>query len=58
MDGDAIVDVLTETVAPARHEDTFSMLSQMDDAHPRFPHWYLASFGVDGAVQGMGSAAN
>jgi ribosomal protein S18 acetylase RimI-like enzyme len=54
VDGDAIVAVLTETVAPAQHEDTFSVLSQMDDAHPRFPHWYLAWFGVDGAVQGMG----
>ncbi|MBF6606363.1 MAG: GNAT family N-acetyltransferase [Chloroflexi bacterium] len=54
VDGSAIVAVLTETVAPAKHEDTFSMLGQMDDAHPRFPHWYLAWFGVDGAVQGRG----
>lgn len=54
VDGDAIVAVLTETVAPAKHEDTFSVLSQMDDAHPRFPHWYLAWLGVDGAMQGKG----
>jgi ribosomal protein S18 acetylase RimI-like enzyme len=54
VDGDAIVAVLTETVAPAKHEDAFSVLGQMDDAHPRFPHWYLAWFGVDGAVQGKG----
>jgi ribosomal protein S18 acetylase RimI-like enzyme len=54
LDGDAIVAVLTETVPPAKHEDTFSVLSQMDHAHPRFPHWYLAWFGVDGAVQGRG----
>jgi ribosomal protein S18 acetylase RimI-like enzyme len=54
LDGDAIVAVLTETVAPTKHEDTFSVLSLMDDAHPRFPHWYLAWFGVDGAVQGKG----
>jgi ribosomal protein S18 acetylase RimI-like enzyme len=54
LDGDAIVAVLTETVAPAKHEDTFSVLGQMDHAHPRFPHWYLAWFGVDGAVQGRG----
>jgi ribosomal protein S18 acetylase RimI-like enzyme len=54
MDGSAIVAVLTETVAPAKHEDTFSVLGQMDDAHPRFPHWYLAWFGVDGALQGRG----
>jgi GNAT superfamily N-acetyltransferase len=54
LDGDAIVAALTETVAPAKHVDIFSVLSQMDDAHPRFPHWYLAWFGVDGAVQGRG----
>lgn len=54
LDGDAIVAVLTETVAPEQHEDTFAVLGQMDDAHPRFPHWYLAWFGVDGAVQGRG----
>jgi ribosomal protein S18 acetylase RimI-like enzyme len=54
LDGDAIAAVLTETVAPAKHGDTFSVLSQMDDAHPRFPHWYLAWLGVDGAVQGKG----
>jgi ribosomal protein S18 acetylase RimI-like enzyme len=54
LDGDAIVAVLTETVPPAKHEDTFSVLSQMDHAHPRFPHWYLAWLGVDVAVQGRG----
>jgi ribosomal protein S18 acetylase RimI-like enzyme len=53
-DGDAIVAVLTETVAPEQHEDTFSVLGLMDDAHPRFPHWYLAWFGVDAALQGRG----
>lgn len=54
LDGDAVVAVLTETVASEQHEDAFSVLGQMDDAHPRFPHWYLAWFGVDGAVQGRG----
>lgn len=54
LDGDAVVAVLTETVASEQHVDAFSVLGQMDDAHPRFPHWYLAWFGVDGAVQGRG----
>ena len=54
LDGDAIVAVLTETVAPERHEDALAVLGQMDEAHPRFPHWYLAWFGVDAAVQGQG----
>jgi len=26
----------------------------MDEAHPKFPHWYLPWFGVDAAVQGRG----
>lgn len=35
-------------------EDTFAVLGQMDDAHPKFRHWYLPWFGVDAAVQGRG----
>ena len=54
LDGDGIVAVLTDTVAPEKHEDTFAVLGQMDDAHPKFPHWYLPWFGVDPAVQGRG----
>jgi ribosomal protein S18 acetylase RimI-like enzyme len=53
-DGDAIVAVLTDSVAPAQHEDTFSVLGQMDEAHPGFPHWYLPWLGVDPALQGQG----
>ena len=53
-DSEAIVAVLTDTVAPAKHDDTFSVLGQMDEAHPRFPHWYLPWFGVDPALQGKG----
>jgi GNAT superfamily N-acetyltransferase len=53
-DGDAIVATLLETVAPERHEDTLAVLGQMDDAHPRFPHWYLPWLGVDPSLQGRG----
>lgn len=53
-DGDAIVDVLTETVAEGKHPDLFAVLEQMDEAHPSFPHWYLPWFGVDPARQGQG----
>lgn len=53
-DGDAIVAVLTETVAAAKHEDLYAVLGQMDEGHPRFPHWYLPWFGVDAALQGRG----
>ena len=53
-DGDAIVAALTDTVAPERHEDTIAVLGQMDEAHPRFPHWYLPWLGVDPSMQGCG----
>jgi GNAT superfamily N-acetyltransferase len=53
-DGDEIVDVLLKTVADRRHGDTLLALEQMDQAHPRYPHWYLPWFGVDASVQGAG----
>jgi ribosomal protein S18 acetylase RimI-like enzyme len=53
-DGDAIVTVLTESVAIDKHEDLFSTLEQMDAKHPTYPHWYLPWFGVDPALQGQG----
>lgn len=53
-DGEAIMAVLSESVASAKHEDVFSVVRQMDEAHPTFPHWYLPWFGVDPALQGRG----
>lgn len=53
-DGDKITTVLTETVSPDKHGDLFSVLQQMDAAHPKYPHWYLPWFGVDAALQGRG----
>jgi hypothetical protein len=49
-----IIAVFNETVAPPQHEDLFSVLEQMDAAHPKFPHWYLPWFGVDSTLQGHG----
>lgn len=53
-DGDAVIAVITDSVAAEQHEDLLAVLTQMDGAHPRFPHWYLPWFGVDGAQQGKG----
>jgi GNAT superfamily N-acetyltransferase len=53
-DGDAIISVLTDSVSPEKHGDMFSVLQQMDVAHPTFLHWYLPWFGVDAAQQGKG----
>jgi ribosomal protein S18 acetylase RimI-like enzyme len=53
-DADAIVAVLSESVPAEQQADTFSVLEQMDAAHPRVPHWYLPWLGVDSARQGSG----
>jgi GNAT superfamily N-acetyltransferase len=53
-DTDAIVDVLSQSVGAERHDDMFSVLEQMDAAHPTYPHWYLPWLGVDRAHQGTG----
>jgi GNAT superfamily N-acetyltransferase len=53
-EADAIVAVLSHGVSTEKHSDTFSVLEQMDEAHPRYPHWYLPWLGVDRARQGTG----
>jgi GNAT superfamily N-acetyltransferase len=53
-DGDAITTTLAGTVSQEQHDDMFAVLSQMDAAHPSYPHWYLPWFGVDTALQGKG----
>ena len=55
--GDAIVAALSESVPREKHADTFSVLEQMDAAHPKEPHWYLPWLGVDAALQGNGLGA-
>jgi GNAT superfamily N-acetyltransferase len=56
-DGDAIAALLAETVDPAKHEDLFAVVGQMDEAHPRFAHWYLPWLGVRPERQGGGLGA-
>jgi len=51
-DGEAIVTLLTDTVAAEKHPDVSAVLDQMAAAHPTYPHWYLPWFGVDPAMQG------
>jgi len=53
-DADAIVAVLSDCVAPEKHEDAFAVLEQMDQAHPSYAHWYLPWLGVDPARRGAG----
>jgi ribosomal protein S18 acetylase RimI-like enzyme len=56
-DDAAIAAAVTETVAPSRHRDVFSVAEQMQEAHPSFSHWYLPWLGVDPALQGRGLGA-
>jgi GNAT superfamily N-acetyltransferase len=53
-DADAIIDVLSRSVAAERHDATFSVLAQMDAAHPKHPHWYLPWLGVEHTRQRTG----
>lgn len=57
-DDQTIVDVLTATVAVAKHEDMYMALEQMGQAHPSDPHWYLAWLAVERGAQGRGLGAN
>jgi hypothetical protein len=50
--------VLAESVAPAKHDDVFAVVGQMDEAHPTFSHWYLPWFGVDRRSRASVSAAS
>lgn len=54
VDEQAIVAALADGVAPEQHEETFSVLEQMDRAHPAFEHWYLPWLGVVLDAQGSG----
>jgi ribosomal protein S18 acetylase RimI-like enzyme len=56
-DGDAIGAVYTATVDAAKHDDVFAVAAQMDDAHPRFAHWYLPWLAVRPERQGAGLGA-
>jgi ribosomal protein S18 acetylase RimI-like enzyme len=51
---DAIVEVLSESVSPDKHDDAFAVLEQMDQFHPKYPHWYLPWLGVNRTMQGEG----
>ena len=57
VDGDTIVAALSNSVPSEKQADTFSVLAQMDAAHPKDPHWYLPWLGVDAAWQGAGLGA-
>ena len=58
VDETTIAAVLTDAVADEQHEDMFSVLEQMDRAHPTFEHWYLPWLGVLPDAQDAGHGAS
>jgi ribosomal protein S18 acetylase RimI-like enzyme len=46
-DEEALVGLLSETVAATRVPDVLGLLERMDQHHPRTPTWYLPFIGVD-----------
>ena len=56
-DEERVVDILSNTVTPDKHDDLFSTLEQMAVAHPTYPHWYLPWLAVAPSLQGRGLGA-
>src|ERR1700709_2384828 len=54
-DAEQIGTLLRSTVAEEKHEEMFRVLAEMDDTHPRYPHWYLPWVGVAPGGQGLGA---
>jgi len=54
LDEEALVALLTESVAATRVADALAFLEQMDEHHPQTPTWYLPFIGVDPRRQGEG----
>ena len=53
-DGDAVAQLIEQTVDGAMRDDVYEMMEQMGGSHPREPHWYLPLVGVDPSQQGRG----
>ena len=56
-DSDAVEDHLVGTVDGNLVETVGEVLGEMDVHHPKEPHWYLSTIGVDAAHQGKGLGA-
>jgi ribosomal protein S18 acetylase RimI-like enzyme len=53
-DGEAIGELLADSVDQAKHEDLFATVAQMDAQHPSYSHWYLAWLAIAPEHQGQG----
>lgn len=57
-DEEALVALIKDSVPMADQDVAFAVFEQMDEAHPKEPHWYLPLIGTDPARRssGFGSA--
>jgi hypothetical protein len=57
-DEDAIATILNESVPHDVMADLNTMFGEMADYHPRYPHWYLPTIGIEAYLhrKGLGSA--
>jgi ribosomal protein S18 acetylase RimI-like enzyme len=53
-DADAVGELIEDTLSGERQAVIGEVAAQMDQFHPKEPHWYLAMIGVDPARQGRG----
>ena len=53
-DGEAMAAISAEAVPEEDQEEVFGFLGQMDEFHPKEPHWYLPLIGVDVTKHGRG----
>ena len=56
-DGDAIGRIFDDRIAAEKQEDLTAVVGQMEELHPRDPHWYLPWLAVEAARQGHGLGA-
>ena len=53
-DADAVASILDESVPRDVTADVNSMFAEMTAYHPHYPHWYLATIGVEPHLHGKG----
>lgn len=56
-DSDGVLAAVQEKVAPEKLPEMFEIATQVGEAHPDYPHWYLAWLAVDPARQNEGLGA-
>lgn len=55
--GEALEQVIRETVPPDRIDDLLGTFGEMEQSHPEEPHWHLPMIGVEPHAQGRGLGA-